>query len=105
VANLWLAPAAPSWLVHHGERPVKAATVVEPVRVLVDPQGPGRQHIAARLVQLTGTRAGGFVLTREEGAGKLERAPGGFFGELLDGAHVGLADPSERRSARMRALV
>jgi hypothetical protein len=26
---------------------------------------------AARLVQLTGTRAGGFVLTREEAAGKM----------------------------------
>jgi hypothetical protein len=37
---------------------------------LVDPQGRGRQHIAARLVQLTGTRAGGFVLTRQEAAGK-----------------------------------
>jgi hypothetical protein len=59
-----------AWHVHHGERPVKASALPEPVRVLVDPQGRGRQHIAARLVQLTGTRAGGFVLTRQEAAGK-----------------------------------
>jgi hypothetical protein len=45
------------------------------VRALVDPQGRGRQHIAARLVQLTGTRAGGFVLTREEAAGKWGQRP------------------------------
>jgi hypothetical protein len=59
-----------AWHVHHGERPVKASALPEPVRILVDPQGRGRQHIAARLVQLTGTRAGGFVLTRQEPAGK-----------------------------------
>ena len=40
------------------------------VRALVDPQGRGRQHIAARLQQLVGTRAGGFALTREEAAGR-----------------------------------
>jgi hypothetical protein len=56
--------------VHHGERPVKAAALAESVRALVDPQGRGRQHIAARLRQLVGTRAGGFVLTREEAAGR-----------------------------------
>jgi len=40
------------------------------VRALLDPQGRGRQFVAARLVQLAGTRAGGFVLTRQEAAGK-----------------------------------
>jgi hypothetical protein len=44
--------------------------LAEPVRALVDPQGRGRQYVAARLGQLAGTRAGGFVLTREEAAGK-----------------------------------
>jgi hypothetical protein len=68
-----------AWHVHHGERPVKASALLEPVRVLVDPQGRGRQHIAARLVQLTGTRAGGFVLTRQE------RAVGSS--DLLAGPH------------------
>jgi hypothetical protein len=49
---------------------VKASAVPEPVCVLVDPQGRSRQHIAARLVQLTGKRAGGLVLTRQEAAEK-----------------------------------
>jgi hypothetical protein len=44
--------------------------LVDPVRALVNPQGRGRQHTAARLVQLTGTRAGGLVLTRQERGGK-----------------------------------
>ena len=59
-----------AWDVHHGQRPVKAAALAEPMRVLLDPQGRGRQHITARLVQLVGTRAAGFVLTREESIGK-----------------------------------
>jgi len=54
-----------AWHVHHGERPVKASALPE-----VDPKDGGPQHIAARLVQLTGTRAGAFVLTRQEPAGK-----------------------------------
>jgi hypothetical protein len=58
------------WDANHAARPTKVTDLAEPVRALVDPQGRGRQHIAARLVQLTGTRAGGFVLTRQEPAGK-----------------------------------
>jgi hypothetical protein len=58
------------WDAHCGQRPVKAAALAEPVRALLDPQGRGRHHIAARLKQLTGTRAGGFVLTRQKAAGK-----------------------------------
>jgi hypothetical protein len=41
-----------------------------PVRTLLDPQRRGRQFMAARLVQLAGTRAGGFVLRRQGAAGK-----------------------------------
>jgi hypothetical protein len=59
-----------AWAMHHGERPIKAAALAESVRALVDPQGRGRQHITARLWQLIGTRAGGFVLTREKAAGR-----------------------------------
>ena len=70
-----------AWHVHQGERPVKASALPEPVRVLVDPQGRGRQHIAARRAQLTGTRAGAFVLTRQEPAGKWGAA------NLLAGPH------------------
>jgi hypothetical protein len=59
-----------AWDAHHSERPVKAADLAEPVRALVDPHGRGRQHVAARLTRLAGTRAGGFALTRQEAAGK-----------------------------------
>jgi hypothetical protein len=59
-----------TWQGHHADLPTKVADLAEPVRSLVDPQGRGRQFVAARLVQLTGTRAGGCVLTREEPLGK-----------------------------------
>ena len=55
---------------HHGERPVKATALAEPVRALLDPQGRGRQFMASCLVQRAGTRVGGFLLTRQEAAGK-----------------------------------
>jgi hypothetical protein len=38
--------------------------------VLIDPQGRGRQFVASRLMQMDGTRAGGFVLSRQPAAGK-----------------------------------
>jgi hypothetical protein len=59
-----------TWDAHHGERPITAADLAGPVRALVDPQGRSRQHVEARLRGLTGTRAGGFVLTRQAPAGK-----------------------------------
>jgi len=59
-----------TWDAHHEERPIKAADLAEPARALVDPQGRGRQHIAARLTQLAGTCAGGFILTRQDPVGK-----------------------------------
>jgi putative DNA primase/helicase len=62
------------WHAHHRDRPVKAKALAEPVRGLLDPQRRGRQFMAARLVQLAGTRAGGFVLTRQQAAGKWGKA-------------------------------
>ena len=59
-----------TWEAYHGERPIKAADLAQQVRALVDPQGRGRQFTAACLFQLTGTRAGGFVLPRQAAAGK-----------------------------------
>jgi hypothetical protein len=59
-----------AWHEHHGERPIKAVDLAEPVRALVDPQGCSRQVVASRLTQLTGTRACGFVLSRQEAVGK-----------------------------------
>jgi hypothetical protein len=59
-----------TWYAYHGDKPIKANAIAEPVRALLDPQGRGRQFVAARLVQLAGTCAGGFVLTREKAAGR-----------------------------------
>jgi hypothetical protein len=59
-----------TWDARHGSQPMKVADLAEPVRTLVDPQGRGRQFVAARLGQLTGTRAAGFVLTREQPVGR-----------------------------------
>jgi hypothetical protein len=59
-----------TWNAEHGDEPVKTKALAEPVRALLDPQARGRQFMAARLVQLAGTRAGGLVLTRHEGGGK-----------------------------------
>jgi hypothetical protein len=42
----------------------------EEVQRLIDPHGRGRQFIAVALLRLTGTRAGGFVLTRQDPVGK-----------------------------------
>jgi hypothetical protein len=59
-----------AWHKHHGDRPIKGADLAAPVRDLIDPLVRGRQYVAARLTQLAGARAGGFVLTRQEAAGK-----------------------------------
>jgi hypothetical protein len=62
-----------AWWEHHGDKPIAAAELCDDVRVLIDPQARGRQFVAATLSHLTGTRAGGFVLTRQETAGKWGR--------------------------------
>jgi hypothetical protein len=58
-----------TWHRCHGDAPVKAADLAEPVRCIIDPQGRGRQYVASRLGNFTGTRAAGFVLTRQEAVG------------------------------------
>ena len=49
---------------------MKANDLAEPVKAIADPQGRGRQYLATFLSTLAGTRAAGFVLTRQEPAGK-----------------------------------
>ena len=58
------------WWEHHGATPVKVSELVEPVKTVADPQGRGRQYLATFIAGLAGTRAAGFVLTRQEPAGK-----------------------------------
>ena len=50
--------------------PVMAKDLHDEVRQLADPQGRGRQFLAATLDKLTNTRMAGFVLTRQASAGK-----------------------------------
>jgi hypothetical protein len=57
------------WHAYRDEQPIKAADLAVPVRALVDPRGRGRHHIEVRLMQLVGTCAGGFTLTKQDAAG------------------------------------
>jgi hypothetical protein len=59
-----------TWWERHGPTPIKANQLDEPVKAIADPQGRGRQYLATLLSGLTGTHAAGFVLTRQEPAGK-----------------------------------
>jgi hypothetical protein len=62
------------WREHHGATPVKVSELAEPVKSVADPQGRGRQYLASFIAELAGTRAAGFVLTRQEPAGKWNAA-------------------------------
>lgn len=59
-----------TWWACHGDRPVSANDLDEDVQQLINPQGRARQFVASRLEQLTGTRSGGFMLTRQDPTGK-----------------------------------
>ena len=59
-----------TWWEQHGATPMKANELAEPVKVIADPQERGRQYLATFLSGLAGTHAAGFVLTRQEPAGK-----------------------------------
>jgi hypothetical protein len=59
-----------TWWEHHNAAPIKVNELAEPVRAIADPQGRGRQYLATFLSGLAGTHAAGFVLTRQEPAGK-----------------------------------
>jgi hypothetical protein len=59
-----------TWSEWHGPTPVKANELAEPVKSIADPQGRGRQYLATFLSGLAGTHAAGFVLSRQEPAGR-----------------------------------
>jgi putative DNA primase/helicase len=59
-----------AWWEHHGPTPMKANDLAEPVKAIVDPHGRGRQYLATVISGVAGTHAAGFVLTRQEPAGK-----------------------------------
>jgi hypothetical protein len=63
-----------AWDKHHDDRPVTANALHDEVKQHLDPQGRGRQFLASKLGDLTGTRLAGYVLTREESPGKWSAA-------------------------------
>jgi hypothetical protein len=58
------------WHERHGERPVTVGRLDPKVVALIDPQSRSRQFAAAAVAKLAGTRAAGFVLTRQDPAGR-----------------------------------
>ena len=58
------------WLEKHGTAAVAIRDLHEAVKATADSHGRGRQFLASYLGSLTGTRLGGFVLTRQEASGK-----------------------------------
>ena len=59
-----------AWWQHHKDRPVKVNALDDAVKAIADPQGRGRQYLATFISRLAGTRAAGFVMTRQEATGK-----------------------------------
>ena len=59
-----------AWWEAHSNNPVAIAELTDRVRMVADPQNKGRQYLAAYIRRLEGTRAAGFVLTRNDAAGK-----------------------------------
>jgi hypothetical protein len=57
------------WWEKHGSTPKAVNDLDISVKAIIDPQGRGRQYLAAAIVRLAWTRAAGFVLTRQEPAG------------------------------------
>jgi hypothetical protein len=58
------------WWEHHRDLPRAVRQLEDNVKQVLDPQGRGRQYLAAQLEKLSGTRLAGFVLTRQAPAGK-----------------------------------
>jgi hypothetical protein len=59
-----------TWWENHRATPIKVSELAEPVKAIADPQGRSRQYLATFIAGLAGTHAAGFVLNRQEPAGK-----------------------------------
>jgi hypothetical protein len=84
-----------AWLQRHGSEPVAPSKLHEDVVRLADPQGRGRQFLAAYLQRLDGTRLKGHVLTRQESVGKHGHATYALMPTEEHGGHGGDATQSE----------
>jgi hypothetical protein len=58
------------WWEKHQDWPVTVRELHHDVTQAIDPQGRGRQYIAAYVERLAGTRMAGFVFTRQPPTGK-----------------------------------
>jgi hypothetical protein len=58
------------WWERHSDQPIAVRQLHEDVRQAVDPQGRGRQYLAAQLEKLDGARVAGYVFSRQAPAGK-----------------------------------
>jgi hypothetical protein len=59
-----------TWWLHHESSPQTAHRLDLEVQKIIDPHGRSRQHVAAQLEKLAGTRIAGFVLSRQAPVGK-----------------------------------
>jgi hypothetical protein len=59
-----------AWWEHHGASAIKVNDLDDAVKAIADPQRRGRQYLATFISTLAGTYAAGFVLNRQEPAGK-----------------------------------
>ncbi len=76
------------WWDKHGSRAVAVRDLHAEVKQTADPHGRGRQFLASYLGRLAGTRLAGFVLTRQQPAGKWSAAT---FSLRRDGGRRGTA--------------
>lgn len=58
------------WWGAHADAPVTAAGLHQSIQEVIDPQGRGRQYVAAAVERLSGTRMAGFHLTRQAATGR-----------------------------------
>jgi hypothetical protein len=82
-----------AWWEHHGDTSIKVNELAEPVKLIADAQGRGRQYLATSIAGMAGTHAAGFVLTRQEAAGKWKPATYSL-------RHADAADPIGHRTHR-----
>jgi hypothetical protein len=59
-----------AWNTAHGATPMKVSDLHSDVTTIINPQGRARQWLANAVAELKGTRAAGYVLTAQQGAGR-----------------------------------
>jgi hypothetical protein len=84
-----------AWSEYHGAAPIKVNELSDPVKAIADPQERGRQYLETFVLGLAGTHAAGFVLTRQEPAGKWTAATYSL-------AEAAPSDPTGHRTHRTR---